>query len=126
MEFLDVPADIRSVRYRKLNKNLNTFVIPKIITYIPSPTDDDYKRGYITRYFIQKANDDSGYVYELNADSIYDFATTPFYIIQNLKWRLSGTADEVRESNFKSVKLASQKMKGLLLYLPNYLQFYKY
>ena len=126
MEFLDVPADIRSVRYRKLNKNLNTFVIPKIITYIPSPTDDDYKRGYITRYFIQKANDDSGYVYELNADSIYDFATTPFYTIQNLKWRLSGTADEVRESNFKSVKLSSQKMKGLLLYLPNYLQFYKY
>lgn len=117
---------IQTYRYQKINKNLNIFKIPKINAYIPYPTDDDYKRGYITRYFIQKTNDDSGYVYELSEDSIYEFATTPFYTTQNLTWRLSGTADEVRESNFKSVKLASQKMKGLLMYLPNYLQFYRY
>lgn len=123
---LDVPADIQSLRYKKINKNLSIFKTPKIIAHIPTPTDVDYKRGYITRYFIQKTNDESAYVYELSKDTITDFSTTPFYTVQNLNWRLSGTAEEVRESNFKSVKLASQKMKGLLMYLPNYLQFFKY
>jgi hypothetical protein len=118
--------NIQSLRYKRLNKNLSIFKIPKIITHIPTPDDNDYKRGYITRYFIQKANDESAYVYELNKDNVNDFATTPFYIVQNLNWRLSGTVEEVRESNFKSVKLSSQKMKGLLMYLPNYLQFYRY
>ena len=117
---------IQITRYKKLNKNLTIFKIPTIITHIPTPNDDDYRRGYIVRYFIQKANDTSGHIYELNRDAVNDFSTTPFYTTQHLNWRLSGTADAVRESNFKSVKLASQKIKGLLMYLPNYLQFYKY
>ena len=112
--------------YNKLNRDLDVFNIPDIITHIPTLENNDYKRGFVKRYFIQKANDENSYVYEVSSDTYSEFNTTPFYKTQYLKWRLSGTMDEVKESNFKSVKLASQKMKGLLLYLPNYLQFYKY
>lgn len=117
---------INIYRYDKLNKNLDIFNIPDIVAYIPKPQKNDYERGYIKRYFIQKANDENSYVYEVSPDIYSEFNSTPFYRAQYLKWRLSGTADEVRESNSKSVKLASKKIKGLMMYLPNYLQFYKY
>lgn len=112
--------------YNRLNKNLDIFNIPDIVTHIPTPQNNDYERGYIKRYFIQKTNDKNSYVYEVDSDTYTEFNTTPFYITQYLKWRLSGTPEEVRESNYKSVKLASKKMKALMMYLPNYLQFYKY
>jgi len=112
--------------YDRLNKNLDIFNIPDIVAHIPKLEDNDYQRGFIKRYFIQKANDENSYVYEVSSDTYSDFNSTPFYKAQYLKWRLTGTPEEVKESNFKSVKLASQKIKGLLLYLPNYLQFYKY
>ena len=106
------------------NKTFYSLDIPK--TIVPSPKPGDYESSFIERYFIQKANDENSYVYEVSSDTYSDFNSTPFYKAQYLKWRLTGTPEEVKESNFKSVKLASQKIKGLLLYLPNYLQFYKY
>jgi hypothetical protein len=112
--------------YNRLNKNLDLFNIPEIISYIPTPQSNDYERGFIKRYFIQKSNDENSYVYEVSADTYSDFNANPFYKAQYLKWRLSGTSEEVSQSNYKAVKLASHKIKGLLLYLPNYLQFYKY
>jgi hypothetical protein len=31
--------------------------IPTINAHIPTPTEFDYKRGFIERYFVQKVND---------------------------------------------------------------------
>jgi len=117
---------INKYRYDKLNKNLDIFNIPNIVAHIPKPQTNDYERGFIKRYFIQKANDENSYIYEVSADTYSDFNSSEFYRAQYLKWRLTGTPEEVKLSNYKSVKLASKKMKALLLYLPNYLQFYKY
>ena len=33
------------------------FYSANIKTHVPSPTENDYKKGYVTRYFSQKAND---------------------------------------------------------------------
>ena len=112
--------------YNRLNKNLDLFNIPELVSYIPTPQSNDYDRGYIKRYFIQKENDENSYIYEVSSDTYTQFNTTPFYKTQYLKWRLSGIQEEVSDSNYKAVKLASQKMKALMMYLPNYLQFYKY
>ena len=45
-------------RYNKINNNFVTsnFNQIKINAFIPNPSDNDYKNGYIDRYFIQKAN----------------------------------------------------------------------
>lgn len=99
--------------------------IPTIIVHIPSPTDFDYKRGFIERYFVQKVNDSDAFVYEIDSTMYQTTLASPFYKSVKLKWKISGDADKVRESNKASIRLVSSNMKALILYLPNYLQFHK-
>jgi hypothetical protein len=101
------------------------FRIPPINTSIPSPTENDYKIGYIQRYFIQKRSDDSAYIYEVEKYYYTDILSNSFFKGVTLKWKISGIGEEVRQMNQKSVSYASANMKALPLYLPNHLQFHK-
>ena len=111
--------------YDKINKNDNIFNIPRFKPYAPNPTNDDYGIGYIMRYFIQKANDENGYVFEIDKSYFIDFAENPFYTAIQLNWRIKGTAEEVMNSNKKSINISYERMPSLKLYLPNLLQFHK-
>jgi len=51
------------------------------------PTTDDYTRGYVTRYFVQKVND--GTIYEVSGDS-YNTIINGLYSKINLIWRIIG------------------------------------
>ena len=105
--------------------------------YFPNPTDKDFTRGYIYRYFTQKANDESAPIYEVASTEYRKFVTSPLYNTADLKWRLSGPLTEekigagevvdygVPHSNKTSIKLASKIISKLGLYLPNLKQFYK-
>jgi hypothetical protein len=113
-------------RYKRvLEDDPNEFSIPALQASIPSPTSDDYKKGYLQRYFIQKSNDDSAYIYEVEKYYYTDILTNPFLKGVTLKWKISGIGEEVRQMNRKSVTYASKDMKSLPLYLPNHLQFHK-
>jgi hypothetical protein len=92
-------------------------------TFCPSPTDNDYKKGFILRYFAQKTNDKNGYIYELNESSNLALLLNPFYTTVSIRWRIIGTDEEIQQSNFNSVKLGSKRIPLLIKYLPNYLQF---
>ena len=116
---------IRIDRYKNINKTIDLSILTKIFTHVPSPTEIDYKRGYITRYFVQLANDPSSYIHEVDKHQYSKISENVFYINVKLSWRLTGDVDEVKESNFKSIKFASKKMKNILLYLPYYLQFHR-
>jgi hypothetical protein len=116
---------IRIYRYKLINKSIDDSILNKISTHIPTPNEMDYKRGYITRYFVQSANDPSSYVYEVDKNEYSLVVANSFYINAKLNWRLIGTIEQVRESNSKAVLLASKTIKSLTLYLPNTLQFYK-
>ena len=111
-------------RYQAI-ANTDDFNSYAIKVVIPKPTDVDYKRGYIKRYFVQSANDPSSYVYEITENLYSLLKLDPLYLCVSLKWRLIGTKEQVKESNFKSVKFASNTMKQIVFYLPYYLQFYK-
>lgn len=119
-------------------KNISQFYslhIPK--TYVPSPDSDDYLNGFITRYFVQKSNDKSGFVFELEKDIFIDLVKNPYWATTQMRWRISGPLDAVyddsgkiydmgvRASNKASILLASETIKNVGLYLPNILQFYK-
>ena len=65
-------------RYKKLNNNLSEYDLPEILAHIPSPTEIEYKRGYIQRYFVQKSNDIDSYIFEI---SKYKFASLLKYSI---------------------------------------------
>jgi hypothetical protein len=117
------------------DKRIYSLDIPR--TIVPIPTDDNYSNGIIERYFTQKVNDTNGFVYEINLDTYNELKLNPYWIIQNIKWRLSGPLDSVydssgkiidkgvRNSNTASIADGQKVIKNLNLYLINILQFYK-
>lgn len=117
---------INSTRYNEiLDDDVSDFNVRKIRTSVPLPVENDYKVGYIQRYFIQKRNDEASYIYEVTKQYYNDIIRNPFFKGVTLKWKISGNREEVREMNRKSVSYTSKNMKPLSLYLPNYLQFHR-
>jgi hypothetical protein len=116
---------IKRGRYINLTKGKLDNFNYSINTFIPTPNDSDYKRGYITRYFIQKANDRNSNIFEISKDTYKEFTSNPLLITTSLDWRIVGDDIDIKKSNSESVRLASQKINKLQLYLPNLLQFKK-
>ncbi len=98
----------------------------RIRGHIPTPTHTDFRRGYIVRYFIQKINDENSIIYEINENDYKNFLSDNFYNVVNIDWRLTGRIENIKSSNEKLVKMGAKKIKNLILYLPNYLQFTGY
>jgi hypothetical protein len=123
-------------RYKQIAKN-EIRVRYNIDVIIPSPSNKDYVRGYIKRYFVQKVNDKGSPIYEVSSSTKNYYNTKPQFITTQLKWRISGPIEQtydasgtvidksVSESNRIAIKLVSDKIPNLKLYLPNLLQFYK-
>jgi hypothetical protein len=117
------------------DKQLFSLEVPK--TIVPFPTENDYYNGVITRFFTQKANDINGFVYEINLDTYTTLKSNPYWLINNIYWRIAGPLDMVYSdngmvmdkgvynSNRDSIRLGEEKIKNLGLYLPNILQFHK-
>jgi hypothetical protein len=113
-------------RYKSITNLPNEYRLEKIPAHIPEPKDFDYKRGYIARYFVQKSNDITSPVFEISSSTFTNLSNNSFYKTVTLDWRLNGTVEQIKESNFKSVKIAAKQLSAVQLYLPNLLQFYKY
>ena len=112
-------------RYGEIANLKSEFNQVKIVSYIPTPIDVDYERGYIIRYFLQKSNDINSVIFEIKKSSIGKFSDNPFYTIVGLDWRISGSSNDVKKSNSESIRIASQTIPKLAFYLPNLLQFHK-
>lgn len=117
------------------NSTFHSLSIPN--TIVPKPTEEDYEIGSIDRYFVQKANDINGFIYEINLDTFQMLHENPYWISEIVRWRISGPLDAVYNdngmiidkgvisSNKASLFIASEKLKNIGLYLPNILQFHK-
>lgn len=108
-----------------------------IQTHVVNPSENDYNRGYIARYFAQKATSTNSPIYEINEKVFSRLQGNDMYIVVSLKWRISGPKEtiyrengqlldmNVSESNRRAILLHYDKMPNLKLYLPNLLQFWK-
>ena len=117
------------------DKQLYSLDFPK--TIVPTPTSTDYENGFIDRYFAQKVNEKSGFVFELDLNEYLHLTQNPYWILEKLTWRISGPINPVYStngiiidigvisSNNASISIASTKIKNIGLYLPNLLQFHK-
>ena len=106
-------------------------------TIVPSPDETDYDNGFIMRYFIRKANDVNGFIFEIDKKTFENYLENPFWIGTDMRWRITGPLNSVYkengqlddfgviESNKKSIAYTSKKLPNISLYLPNPLQFYK-
>lgn len=123
--------------YKKLKINSLFKLESKVETSIPSPTDSDYIRGFITRYFVQKTNDKGAPIYEVNYSEYSRLMSNDLFNNISIKWRISGPImtqyDEignildkgVKESNRIAILLVSDRIPNLKFYLPNLIQFHK-
>ncbi len=84
-------------RYKKVGKPDSIYQSVKVKTHIPTPAEIDYKRGYIVRYFVQKANDTESEIYEVDYIGFSKVIDNPFFAKVNLNWRLKGTDDQIKE-----------------------------
>lgn len=96
-----------------------------IVASVPVLTDKDYKRTYITRYFLRKSNDVNSFIYEVNKETYRNNISDPYYVVVSLKWKIKGDPSEVKKQNEASVKYASKTISKIGLYLPNLLQFHQ-
>ena len=117
------------------NKKIPSLDIPN--TIVPLPTTTDYENQFIIRYFIQKVNDDNGFVFEVDEQTYFEYKTNPYWKSEEIKWRIAGPIDEiyddmgmlldkgVKKSNEGILNFAAANIKNIRLYFPNLLQFYK-
>ena len=112
-------------RYNEIVDLSTEFNSVKIVPFIPSPKEQDYKRGYITRYFVQKANNIDDVIYEVKKGSTSKLTTNSFYTVVSLDWRIIGSREDIKKSNSESIRIASETIPKIQLYLPNLLQFHQ-
>lgn len=119
---------INNFKYKNLlikSNSFQNFTNESIRTYTPQITEKDFKKGYVVRYFAQKANDPSSYIFEINKEEYSKLGSNPYYSLVSLDWKITGELDEIREANSKSVKFASKTLKAIEFHLPNKIQFHK-
>jgi hypothetical protein len=123
--------------YKDITNNSKLFEVNIPQTIVPNPNDDDYKVGFIVRYFVQKTNDENAHIFEVNQNEYQKLKNNAHWKVMDLKWRIKGpqtttykmdgNIDDkgVTDSNKAAITRASYSLKNIALYLPNILQFYK-
>jgi len=106
-------------QYIDIKKPIRT---PYPQSFIPKPTDEDYKFGSINRYFVQKSNDKTQPVFEVSKQTFRTKNNLYDYI--KLNWLISGLKTEVGRSNLITTLNADDPFPGIsVLLFP--LQYWK-
>jgi hypothetical protein len=99
--------------------------------HFPQPTNEDYRIGYIERYFAKPRVNKSASIVEINKDE-YEKLTGIFptpaglhYNVIKLRWLIRGTFDDIQRKNSKTLSYQEKYMPGISLYLGNLLQFWQ-
>jgi hypothetical protein len=112
-------------RYNEISRRDNNFNPIRRKPFIPKPKETDYKKGYIVRYFVHSVNNQATPIFEVNKQGYLKYSINSFYNTVSLDWRLVGSVEDVKKSNSESIRIASETIPKIQLYLPNLLQFHK-
>ena len=74
------------------------YTIP-LVSFYPSPTNDDYNFGSIVRYFARATNFHDATVIEVNQQMYNKVFTNHFYLTAIVTWRISGPDTDKFDSN---------------------------
>lgn len=78
------------------------------VSFYPQPTEQDYKRGYLIRYFTKKVNE-KGFVTEISQreyQSITDGTANydiSFYQVVKILWKITGPLRSERQSQYNII-----------------------
>jgi hypothetical protein len=122
-------------QYKKLKNSIKIKnSMPR--AHYPNPSNEDYIRGIINRYFIQRRDTPGSIIVEIDAQRFNEYTSSVYYKVVSLKWRISGNLEDtytnqgalipsVIRSNQMSIKEAEKELPELNLYLVNSKQFYR-
>ncbi len=65
--------------YKDLIKNTTDFNLQIPKTIVPTPSELDYDTGFIRRYFIQKINDENGFIFEISKEVHDEYLQNHFW-----------------------------------------------
>lgn len=77
-------------------------------SFFPQPTEEDYTKGYITRYFTKKENE-KGYIIEISRDGYNDIVNGDtdydirLYQVTTILWKLTGPLNNTRKSQYNVI-----------------------
>ena len=122
--------------YRKNATDLSMLALTS--TFIPRPTEADFKFGEIRRYFSQQANRSGGEITE-TSKTVFDALTKKsLFTVVELRWKITGSADDtidpstgeidvrgVRSSNKAAIQVAAKVMPTIINKLTNTLQLWR-
>lgn len=95
-------------------------------TFEAQPNEQDYKIGYIYRYFVIKRNQPLGVISEINKELYDKFTSSSFYLAVKLRWKIAGgNKFEVEQLNQRSINLAQETMSNIDTYVKNLTKFYR-
>jgi len=99
--------------------------------YFPQLTAEDYRIGYIERYFAKPRTNPQGVIIEIDKDeynSLTGLFPTPVglhYNVIKLRWLIRGTFEAIQRSNSSTVAFQEKYMPRISLHLRNMLQFWQ-
>ena len=122
--------------YRK--NATNSSMLALTTTFIPRPSEADFKFGEIRRYFSQQANQSAGEITE-TSKGVFDALTKKsLFTVVELRWKITGSADDttdpstgeidvrgVRSSNKAAVQVAAKVIPTITNKLTNTLQLWR-
>lgn len=127
---LNPTADI--LRYNQITgKEINRYLAPN--PYYPRPSVDDYRLGWIERFFIQNRNSPINTIMEIDSPQYNSINTQNSPGINGvlwnklrLEWKISKIPmDDAKYLNLRSVQLAEPSFAGISQYIVNGLEFYR-
>lgn len=140
---IEPPPKVKpNLTYNNINRNSTDGFIPPA-PYYPKPTEDDYKLGFITRYFMKRRMDDYTKIVEISPDDYeVNFGTqsealdTSMYVAVKINWKITGPLNNdnsdknfpkpgIIETNKKLVQLKEKLFPGFSLYITDYSKFSK-
>jgi hypothetical protein len=77
-------------------------------SFYPQPTEEDYRKGYVVRYFTKKENE-KGYIIEISEDEYNAIVngTTDYdirlYQVTKILWKLTGPLKSTRQSQYNII-----------------------
>ena len=120
--------DPNTTRYAEITElQFNNHQAPKF--YYPRPSDQDYDKGYINRYFVQKQNE-LYIIREINEDDFSNINNANrigingnLYNTLKLRWVIRGSQKDVEITNTQSLLYNERTMSGISKYLTDRIEF---
>jgi hypothetical protein len=104
--------------------------------YIPILKQEDYNKGWVRRYFIQRRDTSHSPIIEVSGDTYQKISSNVYFNAVQIKWRISGNIEDmytesgatipsVITSNQTAINKAREDMPDIGMYLVNLKQFWK-